>query len=345
MSPEAYGHFTHMLTALAGGRVILSLEGGYNVNSISHAMSICTKALLGDPLPALPANQAACPSAVNSIRNVIRTHSKYWSALCFQVALPQENILPKPSALPIKIRKSDEKLSDITVQKLNQSDKELSLDVDSNKIDLNVKESDTYVTASESSIKGGSVTRTVSDITSLLEDSLSRLSINEKRLPATSSPDNANSLQLSSDSSPVSSETLSKINSPSHEKSEPSQGSISPMKLSFSDEGYKSEDLSEVFSSLKTTPLSVVDENYQEKMRSASDRNDSSRNAGEQGDAENAQAGASGSSGSASGQQTLVGYLSENMQVNYIYSHIYLSFRSLNDARKKKSNIRRITNI
>ncbi|KAJ9582108.1 hypothetical protein L9F63_003564, partial [Diploptera punctata] len=95
VSPEAYGHFTHLLTGLAGGRVILSLEGGYNLNSIGHAMPICTKALLGDPLPSLPSHTVACPSAVNTIRNVIRTHSKYWSALCYQVALPQENILPK----------------------------------------------------------------------------------------------------------------------------------------------------------------------------------------------------------------------------------------------------------
>lgn len=47
LTPEIYGHFTHWLSSLANGKIILCLEGGYNVNSISHSMVMCTKALLG----------------------------------------------------------------------------------------------------------------------------------------------------------------------------------------------------------------------------------------------------------------------------------------------------------
>ncbi|KAK7863370.1 hypothetical protein R5R35_004338 [Gryllus longicercus] len=94
VTPEAYGHLTHWLSALANGRVILSLEGGYNVTSISYAMTLCTKALLGDPLPMLQPRLAPCPSAVTTIKNVIRVHSKYWSNLKFDLALPKENVLP-----------------------------------------------------------------------------------------------------------------------------------------------------------------------------------------------------------------------------------------------------------
>ncbi|GLH15011.1 Histone deacetylase Rpd3 [Gryllus bimaculatus] len=94
VTPEAYGHLTHWLSALANGRVILSLEGGYNVTSISYAMTLCTKALLGDPLPMLQPRLAPCPSAVTTIKNVIRVHSKYWSSLKFDLALPKENVLP-----------------------------------------------------------------------------------------------------------------------------------------------------------------------------------------------------------------------------------------------------------
>ncbi|OXU23235.1 hypothetical protein TSAR_003178 [Trichomalopsis sarcophagae] len=103
VSPEMYGHMTHWLSSLANGRIILTLEGGYNVNSISHAMTMCTKALLGDPLVPLDAHQVACPSAVASINNVLQTHKQYWPNLVFQKALPQENVLPKarvPRAKP-----------------------------------------------------------------------------------------------------------------------------------------------------------------------------------------------------------------------------------------------------
>lgn len=45
VTPEAYGYFTHWLSSLANGKIILYLEGGFNVNSISHAMTMCTKPL------------------------------------------------------------------------------------------------------------------------------------------------------------------------------------------------------------------------------------------------------------------------------------------------------------
>lgn len=70
MTPEAYGHLTHWLLPLAKGRVILSLEGGYNVRSISYAMTMCTKTLLGDPLPFLDQGLSPCPSAISSIKEV-----------------------------------------------------------------------------------------------------------------------------------------------------------------------------------------------------------------------------------------------------------------------------------
>uniref|UniRef100_A0A182FMG5 Uncharacterized protein n=1 Tax=Anopheles albimanus TaxID=7167 RepID=A0A182FMG5_ANOAL len=89
VTPEAYGYFTQWLSSLAGGRVIICLEGGYNVNTISHAMAMCAKALLGDPLPMLqaitPQHQSATVTAscYETLRNVIAVQSKHWSALCF----------------------------------------------------------------------------------------------------------------------------------------------------------------------------------------------------------------------------------------------------------------------
>ncbi|RZF39849.1 hypothetical protein LSTR_LSTR000497 [Laodelphax striatellus] len=91
--PETYAHLTHWLSPLAGGRVILALEGGYNITSISYSMTACAKALLGDPLPALEANVVACPSAITSIKQVIQIQKEFWSALAFDKSLPEENVL------------------------------------------------------------------------------------------------------------------------------------------------------------------------------------------------------------------------------------------------------------
>ncbi|XP_043284790.1 histone deacetylase 6 isoform X2 [Venturia canescens] len=102
VSPETYGHLTHWLSGLANGRVVIALEGGYNVNSISYAMTMCTKALLGDPLPALGVYQAPCPSAISTIKNVLKIHKQYWPNLCFQMALPKENILPEAKSFESK---------------------------------------------------------------------------------------------------------------------------------------------------------------------------------------------------------------------------------------------------
>lgn len=96
MTPEAYGYFTHWLSALANGKVIVCLEGGYNVNSISYAMAACTKALLGDPLPMLLTNKRLNASCVESIQNVLSVQQKYWRSLRFNKKLPNFDIQRSP---------------------------------------------------------------------------------------------------------------------------------------------------------------------------------------------------------------------------------------------------------
>lgn len=96
VTPEAYGYFTHWLSALANGRVIVCLEGGYNVNSISYAMTACTKALLGDPLPVLQTNRRLSSSCVETIQNVLSTQQQYWRSLKFHKKLPNFDIQRSP---------------------------------------------------------------------------------------------------------------------------------------------------------------------------------------------------------------------------------------------------------
>uniref|UniRef100_A0A3P8WRL5 Protein deacetylase HDAC6 n=1 Tax=Cynoglossus semilaevis TaxID=244447 RepID=A0A3P8WRL5_CYNSE len=85
VTPEGYAHLTHMLKSLAGGRILLILEGGYNLTSISDSMTMCTSMLLGDPPPSLGTplpHPHHC--AVATINEVIRHHSPYWKSLRIQ---------------------------------------------------------------------------------------------------------------------------------------------------------------------------------------------------------------------------------------------------------------------
>ncbi|EDV95440.1 GH17575 [Drosophila grimshawi] len=104
VTPEGYGLFTHWLSALAGGRIIVCLEGGYNVNSISYAMTMCTKTLLGDPVPisstsasssssALGSQTVAFQSCVETLQLCVEQQRKHWKSLVFNSKLPQGSTL------------------------------------------------------------------------------------------------------------------------------------------------------------------------------------------------------------------------------------------------------------
>ncbi|KAJ1984552.1 Histone deacetylase hda1 [Dimargaris verticillata] len=48
VTPSAYAHMTYLLKGLAGGRVVLALEGGYNLDAIASSALACVQALLND---------------------------------------------------------------------------------------------------------------------------------------------------------------------------------------------------------------------------------------------------------------------------------------------------------
>ncbi|KAF6090567.1 histone deacetylase 6 [Phyllostomus discolor] len=81
LSPEGYAHLTHLLMGLAGGRIILILEGGYNLTSISESMAACTRTLLGDPPPLLTLSRPPLSGALASITETIQVHRRYWRSL------------------------------------------------------------------------------------------------------------------------------------------------------------------------------------------------------------------------------------------------------------------------
>ncbi|XP_067235529.1 polyamine deacetylase HDAC10 isoform X2 [Chanodichthys erythropterus] len=81
-SPEIFAHLTQLLMPLAAGKMCVVLEGGYNLTSLAQSVCQTVQTLLGDPAPRLSGLGAACESALESIQNVRKAQSSYWS--CFK---------------------------------------------------------------------------------------------------------------------------------------------------------------------------------------------------------------------------------------------------------------------
>lgn len=79
VTPECFGHMMNLVKPLAGGRVVMLLEGGYNLATTSYSFCMGTKALLGDGLPRLDnLFEQIHPSAGVTIRNVLAYNRRYW---------------------------------------------------------------------------------------------------------------------------------------------------------------------------------------------------------------------------------------------------------------------------
>ncbi|XP_017785966.1 PREDICTED: histone deacetylase 6 isoform X1 [Nicrophorus vespilloides] len=85
--PETFGHMIQLLRSLAGGRLIVSMEGGYNTTTLKHSMNFCVKALLGDPLPRLKIEMPKL-HAYKAFEEVIDIQKEFWSILNVDKHLP-----------------------------------------------------------------------------------------------------------------------------------------------------------------------------------------------------------------------------------------------------------------
>ncbi|XP_066436056.1 histone deacetylase 6 isoform X2 [Eleutherodactylus coqui] len=112
ISPEGYAHMTHLLMGLAGGRLVVVLEGGYNLTSISDSMSMCTRTLLGDPPPAIPEPSAPRPAALRAIGSVLAVHQRYWRSLRINFGPPAPSEVEKEILFsPQKSKNTERRLS------------------------------------------------------------------------------------------------------------------------------------------------------------------------------------------------------------------------------------------
>ncbi|CAJ2510707.1 Uu.00g063320.m01.CDS01 [Anthostomella pinea] len=80
VTPDCYAHMTHMLMSLAGGKVAVCLEGGYNLKAISQSALAVARTLMGEPPPRmeiLPINK----DAARVLARVQAVQAPYWDCM------------------------------------------------------------------------------------------------------------------------------------------------------------------------------------------------------------------------------------------------------------------------
>jgi hypothetical protein len=81
VTPALYGHLTAMLKSLAGGKLVMALEGGYGLDTTPLCVKECLKVLHGEkPSPLSPKNTSFATFTI--IKKVMEVQSKYWK--CFK---------------------------------------------------------------------------------------------------------------------------------------------------------------------------------------------------------------------------------------------------------------------
>ena len=79
VSPEGYAAMTARLAGIAGGRLVLALEGGYNLDAIAASAAACLRVLLGEEAPRSDFGPPTA-AALRVLDAVIEAQKPHWPA-------------------------------------------------------------------------------------------------------------------------------------------------------------------------------------------------------------------------------------------------------------------------
>lgn len=80
VTPPCYAHMTHMLMSLAGGKVAVCLEGGYDLEAISNSALAVAQTLMGEPPPKMEV-PAISKEAARLLARVQAVQAPYWECM------------------------------------------------------------------------------------------------------------------------------------------------------------------------------------------------------------------------------------------------------------------------
>uniref|UniRef100_A0A7I4DAD9 histone deacetylase n=1 Tax=Physcomitrium patens TaxID=3218 RepID=A0A7I4DAD9_PHYPA len=81
VTPEGYAQMTFLLSSLSGGRILVVLEGGYNLRSISASAAAVMKVLQGTNPGPLPDDLQPTPVGAAAMLELFMIQRRYWSNL------------------------------------------------------------------------------------------------------------------------------------------------------------------------------------------------------------------------------------------------------------------------
>jgi|SRR5450759_1772770 acetoin utilization deacetylase AcuC-like enzyme len=83
VTPQGFAAMTARLMGLAGGRVVLALEGGYNLEAIAASAAQCLRVLQGEKtdFPDIPSADRISPAAERALDRVRREQAPFWPVL------------------------------------------------------------------------------------------------------------------------------------------------------------------------------------------------------------------------------------------------------------------------
>jgi len=90
LSSDCFAHMTHMLKSFANGKIVLVLEGGYNLESIAKASAACASVLLGNE-PNRLSSMVPSEVALQTIHIVCQIQSKFWNSIRPSFVNPYDN--------------------------------------------------------------------------------------------------------------------------------------------------------------------------------------------------------------------------------------------------------------